>query len=315
MKIVITDAGTVTGGDLDLTCFEEFGELVCYDVTPDSLLAERIADAHIVLCNKTVIGKEAMDAAKDLRYIGLFATGYNNIDIDYARERGIAVCNAGQYSTMAVAQHTFAFILALASRVEKYSSFVAEGGWIKSKFFSNFSFPTSEIYGKTLGIAGYGSIGRAVATIARAFGMRVLVYTRTPKEEEGVEQVDFDTLLRSSDFITAHLPLNAQSAGMFNAEAFAKCKRSAYFINTSRGGTVVEEDLARALNEGVIAGACVDVLTAEPMTEDCPLFGAKNIMITPHIAWAPLDTRIRLLSTVTDNIRAWLAGAPVNKVN
>ena len=314
MKTVITDAVTVSANDLDLTVFEEFGELVCYDITYPDELAERIKDADIVLCNKTVIGKEVMESAKKLKYIGLFATGYNNIDTESAARLGITVCNAGQYSTMAVAQHTFAFILSFASRVDTYSRFVADEGWINSKFFSNFAFPTSELYGKTLGIVGYGSIGRAVGNIARAFGMRVLIYTRTPKDDGG-EYTDLDTLLGSSDYVSVHLPLNAQSKDMFNADTFAKFKRGAYFINTSRGGTVVERDLADALEKGVIAGAALDVLCAEPMVKECPLLGARNVIITPHIAWAPLDTRIRLLGVVRENIRAWIAGKPVNKVN
>ncbi len=315
MKIVITDAGTVSANDLDLSVLQKFGTLVTYDVTSDSLLAERIKDADIVLCNKSRITKSVMEGAENLKYIGLFATGYNNIDTEYAASRNICVCNAGQYSTMAVAQHTFAFILAFASKVETYSSFVANDGWIKSKFFSNFCFPTSELFGKTLGIVGYGSIGRAVANIARAFGMNVLVHTRTPKNDGNVTFTDLETLLQNSDYVSAHLPLTAQSEKMFDARAFSHFKKGAYFINTSRGGIVDEHALKEALEKELIAGAAIDVLTEEPMSESCVLRGCKNLIITPHIAWAPLETRERLLGVVCENIKAFFDGKPINKVN
>lgn len=315
LKIVITDAGTVTNGDIDLTVFEKFGEVVTYDVTPDDLLCSRLRDADIVLCNKTVIGKREMDAAKKLRFIGLFATGYNNIDVEYAAKKGITVCNAGQYSQMAVAQHVFAFILEHASRVAEYGAFTAEGGWIKSRFFSAFSIPTSELCGKTLGIVGYGSIGSAVSRIALAFGMRVLVFNRSPREDKEVTFTDLDTLLSASDYITVHVPLNEESRGMFCKETFKKCKKGAYFINTARGGVVVEEDLRAALESGQLSGAAVDVLTLEPMREDCPLFGAPNLTVTPHIAWAPIETRERLMGVVMKNIECWIKGEPINVVN
>ena len=315
MKIVLTDAGTVTGGDLDLSVFEKFGEATVYDITTPELTAARIKDADIVLCNKTVLGENELKDSR-VKYIGLFATGYNNIDTAYTDAHGITVCNAGQYSTEAVAQQVFAYILGHASRTAEYGAFTAGGGWVKSKFFSVFSMPTHEIYGRTIGIIGFGSIGKKVATIALAFGMKVLVCTRTVRQTDlDVTFTDFDTLVASSDYITVHTPLTKQTARMFDKAAFGKCKRGAFFINTSRGGTVDEQALRDALESGILCGAAVDVLTNEPMRADCPLLGAPDLTITPHIAWAPFETRVRLIGIVEDNIKAWIDGKPKNVVH
>lgn len=316
LKIVLTDCATVSSqNDIDLSVFEKFGEVVYYPETSPELTAERIADADIIVLNKTVIGRAEMDAAKKLKLIAIFATGYNNIDIEYAREKNIAVCNAGSYSTGAVAQHVFAFILNHACSVTTYDADVKDGEWLRSRLFSFFHHRTYELAGKTLGIFGFGSIGMQVARIALAFDMRVLVCTRTKKEFAGVEFVDFDTLLAESDYITPHCPLTDKTAKLFDAAAFAKMKPTAYFINTARGGVVDEHALADALERGIIAGAGIDVLTNEPMRADCELLCAKNITITPHIAWAPLETRQRLLGIVIDNIEGFLRGEPKNKVN
>lgn len=314
MKIVITDRATV-GDGVDLSIFEKYGEVIAYPSTSREETAERVSDADILICNKTLIDKDVLDRAKNLKCILLFATGYNNIDISYAAELGIAVCNAGQYSTYAVAQHTFALILRQASRVAEYSDFVMDGGWIRSPLFSAFEFPTHELFDKTLGIVGYGSIGRAVADVALAFGMKVAIYTRTPKEDSRVKFVSFDELLDSSDYISAHCPLNDQTAKLFNEEAFKKCRNGAFFVNTSRGGVVDEVALANALNSGKLSGAALDVLSVEPMREDCPLIGAKNLTLTPHTAWIPLETRARLVGIVASNLEAFLSGNPTNKVN
>jgi glycerate dehydrogenase len=314
-NIVLTDCKTVDAGDLDLTVLEQYGNVTYYGETAPEQVAERIKDADIIILNKTVIGKAEIDAAPNLKMIALFATGYNNIDVKYARERGIDVCNAGTYSTGAVAQQVFAYILAHASRVTEYDADVKNGEWIRSRLFCFFSRPTYELEGKTLGIFGFGTIGTRIANIALAFGMRVIATTRTPKVYEGVEFVDFDTLLRESDYLSVNCPLNAQTAEIFNAAAFEKMKVGAYFINTARGGVIVEKALADALNSGKLSGAAVDVLTSEPMREDCPLFNAKNITITPHIAWAPLQTRLRLLSIVISNVKAFIDGSPTNVVN
>ncbi|MBQ8381971.1 MAG: D-2-hydroxyacid dehydrogenase [Clostridia bacterium] len=317
MKIVFTDSGTVfSAADIDVAAYlAPFGEVTFYEDNDPALTAERIRDADAVLCNKTVLGRAEMDAAPNLRYVGLFATGYNNIDTAYAREKGIDVCNAGEYSTMAVAQHTFALMLELCDKVGKYNAFVQEGGWKRSRFFSIFEYPTCELYGKTLGIVGYGSIGSAVANIALAFGMRVLVYTRTPKKDDRVTFTDLRALLAEADFVSCHTPLTPETAGLFDADAFAGMKRGAYFINTSRGGVVVEKALAEAVRSGRLAGAAVDVVAQEPMAEDCPLCGVENILVTPHVAWAPLETRLRLLNIVCSNLRAWMEGHPRNVVN
>ena len=314
-NIVLTDCDTVNAGDLDLRVFEEFGNVTYYGETAPELLHERIKDADIIILNKTVIGKAEIDAAPHLKMIALFATGYNNVDVAYARERGIDVCNAGSYSTNAVAQQVFAYILNHASRVADYNSDVKSGEWIRSRLFCFFSRPTHEIEGKTLGIFGFGAIGKKVADIALAFGMRVIATNRSKKAYDGVEFVDFDTLLSESDYLSVNCPLNAETAEIFDADAFDKMKVGLYFINTARGGVIVESALADALNSGKLSGAGVDVLTLEPMREGCPLLTAKNITITPHGAWAPLETRIRLLSIVTGNVKAFAKGAPTNVVN
>ncbi len=315
-KIVLTDCDTVVSkNDVDLSTLEQFGEVTYYGETAPEQTAERIKDADIVIVNKTVIGKREIDGAPSLKLVALFATGYNNIDVKYAAERGIAVCNAGVYSTSAVAQHVFAFILNHASGISEYSRAVSDGEWIRSRLFSFFSKPTHEIAGKTLGIFGFGAIGMQVARIASAFDMRVIACTRTPKVFEGVEFVSFERLLSESDYLSVNCPLTEQTERIFNADAFGKMKNGLYFINTARGGVVDEAALARALKSGKLSGAAVDVLTREPMSEDCVLYGAPNITITPHIAWAPIETRERLLSIVCDNINAFLSGAPKNKVN
>ena len=317
MKIVFCDSGTVfSAADIDIAAYlAPFGEVVFYEENDPAQTVERIRDADAVLCNKTVLGKTEIDGAPKLRYIGLFATGYNNIDTAYARQRGIDVCNAGEYSTMAVAQHTFALMLELCGKVGTYNAFVQEGGWKRSRFFSIFEYPTCELYGKTLGIIGYGSIGRAVANIALAFGMQVIVHTRTPREDGRVEFVGFPELLARADIVSVHTPLTPQTTGMMDASAFSAMKRGALFINTSRGGVVAEDALAHAVASGHLGGAAVDVVAREPMAEDCSLCGIENLLITPHVAWAPLETRLRLLSIVCSNLQAWLDGAPKNVVN
>ncbi len=315
MKIVITDAKTIAD---DVSFFEplkELGELVLYQLTKPEDMAMRIGDADIVLCNKTSIGKEILDKCQNLKYIGLFATGYNNIDIEYARERDITVCNAGSYSTDAVAQHTFALILNHYNKIKDYDSFVKDGGWTRAEVFSPFIYKMNELTGKTIGIVGYGSIGKKVSHIARAFGMQVLAYNRSEKQDEGVTFVDFETLVSQSDIISVHCPLNNESEKMFNYEIFSKFKRNNLFINTARGGIMDERDLAQALREGIVNAAAVDALTVEPMEQGNPLLDAPNITITPHVAWAPVETRERLLEIVCDNIASYMEGAPKNVVN
>ena len=315
INIVLTDCATVSSGDLELSRLEELGQVTYYSETAPEETAERIKDADVVIVNKTVIGKAELDAAKHLKLIALFATGYNNIDVKYAREKGVTVCNAGSYSTSAVAQQVFGYILGHASRIAEYDADVKDGQWIRSRLFCFFSRPTCELRGKTLGIFGYGAIGRRVAEIGRAFEMRVIACTRTPKQDGIAEMVDMDTLLRESDYLSVNCPLTDATQHLFNKDTFAKMKKGAFFINTARGGVIVEEDLAEALKSGRLGGAAVDVLTREPMTEECPLLNAPNITLTPHIAWAPLETRMRLLDIVYNNVDAFLQGTPHNVVN
>lgn len=315
MKIVLTDAQTVVDTLVGAEILEQFGEVVSYGLLPYDNVAEKISDADIVVCNKTPMDSRTLRLAKNLKYIGLFATGYNNIDLDYCSSRGITVCNAGSYSTSAVAQHTFALILAHYNRVAEYNNYVQEGKWKRSPTFSPFVFPLNELEGKTLGIFGLGAIGQAVAKIAVAFGMKVIACNRSPKSVEGVTQVSFDTLLRESDIVTVHCPLNSESENIFDKAAFERMKPAALFVNTARGGVMNERDLYEALQNETIGGACIDTLRVEPMEEDCILMQAKNCIITPHIAWAPVETRRRLMNIVADNIRCFLSGTPKNKVN
>ena len=315
MKIVLTDAQTVTDALVTADPLNEFGEVVTYGLLRYEEVAEAIADADMVICNKTVLDAHSLRLARRLKYIGLFATGYNNIDIDYCRGKGVTVCNAGAYSTDAVAQQTFALILEHFNNTARYDRYVQDGRWKRSPTFSPFVYPLSELSGKTIGIVGLGRIGRAVARIAAAFNMNVIAYSRHEKDVPGVRQVGLDALLRDSDIVTVHCPLNDDSRGMFNSRTFAMMKQGALFINTARGGVMVEQDLRDALLSGHLGGAGIDVLSVEPMEEDCVLMGIDNCIITPHIAWAPLETRIRLMNIVADNIRCYLAGSPQNVVS
>ena len=315
MKIVLTDAQTVVDSHVTADCLSQFGEVVSYGLLAYEEVAEAIADADMVVVNKTRLDPHTLRLAERLKYIGLFATGYNNIDVDYCRAHGITVCNAGSYSTMAVAQQTFALILEYYNHTAQYDRYVQDGLWKRSPTFSPFVYPLNELCGKTLGVVGLGTIGSAVARIALAFGMNVIAYNRRPRKVDGVRMVDFDALLAESDVVTVHCPLNEDSADLFNRETFKKMKKGALFVNTARGGVVVEEDLRDALVSGHLGGACIDVLRVEPMEEDCVLMGVPNCIMTPHIAWAPLETRRRLMGIVADNIRAFLSGEPKNVVS
>ena len=314
MRIVVTDAATVVGNGIDLAFLKEFGEVTEYDITPSELLVERLQDADAVICNKTQITAAVMESCPTVKYIGLFATGFNNIDVTYAAAHGVTVCNVPGYSTEAVAQLTFALLLSVTNRAHEYNQTVAAGDWVRSRTFTYFPIPLTELCGKTMGIVGYGAIGRRVGDMARAFGMRVLVHGRRPIPDADVEQVPFEELLRRSDVMSMHCPLNADSDGMMDAAAFAKMKQGAIFINTARGGLVDEHALRAALDSGHLMGAGVDVLQVEPMAADCPLLGAPNCIITPHIAWAGVETRRRLMGVVAENIRRFLNGTPINRV-
>lgn len=315
MKIAVLEAKTVSRGDVSFDGIYELGEVREFPLTPIDKIVENIGDAEIVLCNKTPFTADVLRACPNLKYIGVCATGYNNVDIKTCRELGITVCNVPAYSTEAVAQLVFSFILHFASRTSAYNDFVQDGGWIRSETFSDFLYPIQELAGKTIGIIGYGSIGRKVAQIAQAFSMKVIVNTRTARQDGSVRFVGMKELFSEADIITAHCPLTDETNGLINKENLSLCKPSCIVINTSRGPVVNEQDLADALNSGMIAGAALDVLCQEPMAEDCPLIGAKNCIITPHIAWAPIETRERLVRVVTENVRAFIDGNPINTVN
>lgn len=316
MKIAVLDWYTVNiSGDISTAPIEELGEVKIIPLTSPEETAANIGDAEIVLCNKVMITQDVINKCPDIKYIGLFATGYNNIDIPYATEKGITVCNAGSYSTNAVAQQTFAYILDYCNRIRDYDIAVKNGEWEKFPSFSYFPIPMAELAGKTLSIVGYGSIGKKVAGLAKAFDMNIIISTRTQPADCPYEVTDITTAAEKADFITFHCPLTEKTKGIINAELLSHMKKSAVLINTSRGGVVNEKDLSEALNSGKISAAYLDVLEKEPMSPDTPLKNAHNCIITPHTSWASFETRSRLVNIVCDNIKNWLNGTPTNKVN
>lgn len=320
MKIVILDAHTTNPGDLSWDFLYNYADdVVIYERTAQSDVVNRAKGAEILIINKTVLGKDELDAlAPELEYIGLQSTGYNVVDLEAAADNGVTVCNIPAYSTNAVAQQVFAFILHFANQVDLHSASVHSGGWCSCPDFCYWNAPLSELNGKTLGIIGFGSIGSRVAEIGEAFGMKILVNSRTKKDLNGfktAENTDLNTLLEKSDYITCHCPLTPETTGMINKETISKMKKSAVLINTSRGPVVDEQALAGALNRDKISGAAVDVLSAEPAKSDNPLLTAKNCIITPHIAWAAKETRARLVGILEDNLRCYLNGKSQNKVN
>ena len=314
MNITVLDGYTENPGDLSWDWLEALGETSIYDCTPDGLIAERSAGCEIIITNKTPLRRETLEKLPELRYIGLLSTGYNVVDWEYCKEKGIPVCNIPTYSTSAVAQLTFALILEHTNHVALHSDSVMSGEWSNCKYFCYQKSPLAELDGKTLGIIGFGKIGKAVAVIARAFGMKVLAHTNHPAPFDDVEFVTTDELLAESDFVTLHCPLTPQTEGMVNAEFISKMKSSAVLINTSRGQVIDEQALADALNSGRLAGAGLDVLSAEPPKADNPLLGARNCLITPHIAWAGYETRVRLMDICRRNVEAYLSGSPINCV-
>ena len=316
MKIVVLDGYTLCPGDLNFDSLKQLGDVAIYDRTAKEDVAKRIGDAQIVLTNKTVISREIMEKCSAMRYIGVLATGYNVVDVTAASEHGIVVTNVPAYSTKAVAQHTFALLLACISRVHEYDAQVKQGRWQTSPDFCFYAGPMEELAGKTLGIIGFGNIGQAVARIALAFGMRVLVHTRTPKA--GWEEVGFVTreeLFGKSDVITLHCPLTEKTQGIIDAAALAQMKDGVRVINTSRGPLVNEADMAAALSVGKVAKYMADVLSVEPAREENPLLAAPNTLLTPHVAWAPLQTRERLLGIAVENVRNYIKGSPSNVVS
>ncbi|MBQ9850637.1 MAG: D-2-hydroxyacid dehydrogenase [Clostridia bacterium] len=314
MKITILDGFAENPGDLSWDWLGEYGEFTVYDRTPADKIAERVDGCDVIITNKTPLRAELLGTLGNLKYIGLLSTGYNIVDWEWCKENGIPVCNIPSYSTDAVAQLTFALILEHTNAVAVHSSSVHDGEWAACADFCYQKTPLTELSGKTLGIIGFGNIGKAVAKIAAAFGMKVIVSTNHPAPFDGVEFADTDTLLSKSDFVSLHCPLTEKTEGMVNAEFLSKMKPTAMLINTSRGQVVNESDLAYALKNGIIAAAGLDVLSSEPPKADNPLFGLKNCHITPHIAWAGYETRLRLMEICKENMRAFANGNPINIV-
>ena len=313
LSIVALDA--LQFNDLDWSALEALGDVTRYDGTAPDQVPARAGDADVLLVNKVKLPESVLSQLPKLKYVGVLATGYDNVDTAAAARRNIAVTNVPGYSSDSVAQLTFALLLELCHHAGEHSRRVLEEkAWSRQPYYCFWDFPLSELAGRTMGVVGLGRIGVRVAEIARAFGMNVIAYTRTPKEIAGVKCVDFDTLLAESDVISLNCPLTERTCGLINADALARMKKTAYLINTSRGGVIVEDDLRRALDAGMIAGAAVDVLSSEPPTEDNPLLHVKNIIVTPHIAWATTEARTRLLSIVTDNLSAYLRGEKLNRV-
>jgi len=315
MKIVILDGRALNPGDMSYDAVNQFGEVTLYQQTdsPEEAIA-RIGDSQIVLTNKVPITRQILDACPEIRLICVLATGYNIVDVEACKKKGIPVCNVPAYGTAAVAQFTLALMLEICHQIGHHSRAVHDGKWCACSNFCFWDIPQMELGGKTLGIIGFGRIGQAVAKLAEAFGMQVLVYSRTPKEHLA-SFVDLDTLLAGSDFVTLHCPQFPETTGMVNAEFISKMKNGAVLINTARGGLVDEQALYDALVNGKLSAAAVDVVSAEPMKQDNPLLHAPNCIITPHIAWAPKESRQRLLDCVVENIRCFLEGNPQNVVN
>lgn len=316
MKIVILDGQTLNPGDLSWDCIETFGDLTVYDRTSSEDLAiQRIGDAEIVILNKTPITQRILESCPQIKLICVIATGYNVVDCAAAAKRGIPVCNVPGYSTNAVAQFTFGLLLELCHQIGHHSQLVHDGVWTNCPNFCFWDTPQMELAGKTLGIIGFGSIGQTVAKIAQAMGMRVLAYSRTRRPEFSDVYTDLDTLLSSSDVISLHCPLFPETEKIINAQSLSKMKDGAILLNTARGPLIDEQAVADALCSGKLLGAAMDVVCAEPIPANNPLLTAPNCIITPHIAWAPLETRKRILDITNKNIQGFLDGKPVNVVN
>lgn len=317
MKIVVLDGYTLNPGDLTWEGLKRFGDLTVYDRTPSEEILPRIGDAQIVFTNKTPLTEETLKAAKNVKFIGVLATGYNIVDVAAARKLNITVSNIPTYGTTAVAQFVFALLLEICHHVWAHYDEVRKGTWENGPDFCFWKYPLIELAGKTMGIIGFGRIGQNTAKIAQSFGMKVLAYDEYQNkalESETLRYAQLDELYETSDVISLHCPLFDNTRGMINAKSISKMKEGVIIINTSRGPLIVEEDLAAALNSGKVFGAAVDVVSTEPIRADNPLLKAKNCIITPHIAWAPKESRARLMDIAIDNLSMFLAGTPVNTV-
>ncbi|MDR1520101.1 MAG: D-2-hydroxyacid dehydrogenase [Planctomycetota bacterium] len=323
MKIVVLDGYTLNPGDIDWNGFKKLGELVCYDRTTTkkeetAKIIDRIADADAVITNKTPITREILDSKPKVKYIGVLATGYNVVDVDAAREKGVVVTNIPTYGTTAVAQFVFAHLLEFCHHVAHHAETVKNGRWAKSEDFCYWDYPLIELAGKTMGIIGFGRIGQTVAGIAVAFGMKVLAYDEyvdKSRETDSIKYASLDDALAKSDVISLHVPLFDSTRGLINKSTIARMKDGVIIINTSRGPLVVEEDMVEALESGKVAGFGSDVVEVEPIAPDNKLPRTRNCHITPHIAWAPKEARIRLMNIAVDNLAAFAKGSPVNVVN
>lgn len=323
MKIVVLDGYTLNPGDLTWDGFERLGELVvydrtAYDLSSKELVIERGKDADIILLNKTLLNREMMDEMPRLKYVGVLATGFNIVDVAAAREKGITVTNIPTYGTNAVAQMAIALLLELCHHAGAHGEAVANGEWESNPDWSFWKYPLIELAGKTMGIIGYGRIGRTVGGISKALGMKVIAMANSPDpslEDEMMRYGTLEDLLRESDVISLHCPLTESTQGIINKETIARMKDGVMIINNSRGQLVVEEDLRDALNSGKVAGAALDVVSSEPIKSDNPLLEAKNCIITPHISWAPKEARTRLMDLALENLKRYLSGDPINVVN
>lgn len=318
MKIVVLDGFALNPGDLDWKPLRELGELIVYDRTEANLITNRISSCDVVLTNKVPITRETLDECPSIKFIGVMATGYNTVDVDYAKEKGIVVSNVPAYSTQAVTQHVFALLFDITNHIHEHAQSVKSGDWQKNSDFSYWKYPLKQISEKKIGIIGMGQIGRSVAKVANAFGMSVLAYTPSPPkdtETELLHYVSLDTLLEESDIISLHCPLNDSTRNLICKETIQKMKPSVILINTSRGQTVNEQDLADALNRGNIAFAALDVLCQEPPKSGSALIENPRCIITPHIAWAPLESRQKCMSILLENVRTFAEGHPQNRIN
>jgi glycerate dehydrogenase len=316
-QIIITDGFALGRNELSWQAFEQLGDVTIYDYTAPNELLNRIEKADILIVNKTVISAETIGHLPNLKYIGLTATGYNNVDAKAAAARNIPVCNVAGYGSQTVAQHVFALILECTNQVGVHNTAVQAGEWGNQPHFCIMKTPLTELSGKTLGIYGFSNIGKEVAKIGRAFGMKIIVHRRNTEGPKlrGIRYVSLDELLSQSDFLSLNASLSVENQGLINLENLKKMKSTALLINTARGGFVVEKDLKQALESGIIAGAGLDVLPIEPPTEGTVLFGVKNCIITPHNAWATAEARVRLMGMAAENVRAFLGGKPKNRVN
>lgn len=320
MKIVVLDGYTLNPGDLNWKELEAIGTLTVYDRTSidnTAEIIERIGDAEIVFTNKTPLGRQVFDACTALQYVGVLATGYNVVDIQAARERGISVTNIPSYGTEAVAQFTMAMLLEICSRIGHHARRVQEGAWTTCPDFCFWELPLMELQGKTMGIIGFGRIGKAVGRLAKAFGMRVIACANHPSEEGRAiaEYVPMEQLMAEADVISLHCPLQPSTQRLINKASIATMKDGVILLNSSRGPLIDEADLAESLNTGKVYAAALDVVATEPIRQDNPLLSAKNCIITPHIAWAPRESRQRLLGIAVENLEAFLEGSPQNVVN